>query len=420
LKITQNSYISSALKLLSGTVSGQIILLITTPILTQLFTPDDFGVLTLFSSVIGTIWVLGTLSLDIAITLENDDKKVDSVGRAAILFSLSLGTLVLIISLLFKVDIIAKSGLEKIQPYLLLLPVGFVLICYYYILNGWLIRLNQYGSVSLAKVGQQGGMAIAQLVLGYFYPKAVMLLFGYIFGYLLGSIVQLISLVKLKVSVINFSYTNLHLRIRDHQKLIKYTTPARLANLGSSTMPPILIAYFFGLDYAGFFAISQRVVGAPINMITASISQVFLGESRKMMMESPAKVLQTCKKIVLYLIGLSFIPFCILLWKGPVIAGLVLGNDYSYVGEVAKYLTIMYFFRLISTPFSMTLNMTNNHSVQFYWDIIRLITIVSVIYLSRNQDFLFVVFSFACVQAAFYLFHYVLSIQSIKKATVNE
>jgi hypothetical protein len=40
--------------------------------------------------------------------------------------------------------------------------------------------------------------------------------------------------------------------------------------------------------------------------------------------------------------------------------------------------------------------------------------------LSRNQDFLFVVSSFACVQAAFYLFHYVLSIQSIKKATVNE
>ncbi len=58
----------------SGTVIAQIIGIITTPIISRLYTPSDFGVLGLFTATLSILALAGGFRYELAIPLPEDDK----------------------------------------------------------------------------------------------------------------------------------------------------------------------------------------------------------------------------------------------------------------------------------------------------------------------------------------------------------
>ena len=72
--------------ILAGSVAGQAVVILSYPLLTRLYQTNEFGLLTVFTSMVILVSVLSTAALDGAIPLPTDDRHAAAVAWAAPMF----------------------------------------------------------------------------------------------------------------------------------------------------------------------------------------------------------------------------------------------------------------------------------------------------------------------------------------------
>jgi len=117
-----SNFITNVLKLVSGSVTAQILGILLIPIITRIYNPDDFGIFQLFISISGILVIVSTFSYQLAIMLpktEEDAANITSVCVVLVtLISILTGVVVLFIP--EDINIFNTPGISKYLP---LLPV---------------------------------------------------------------------------------------------------------------------------------------------------------------------------------------------------------------------------------------------------------------------------------------------------------
>ena len=72
----------------TGTAFGQIIVLAASPLLTRLYTPEDFGILGVFSALLGILGIAVCLRYELAIPLAEDDCDVVNLLALSLIVTL--------------------------------------------------------------------------------------------------------------------------------------------------------------------------------------------------------------------------------------------------------------------------------------------------------------------------------------------
>src|SRR5690625_747247 len=98
------------IKLMTGATMAQAIPVAISPILTRLYTPEDFGVLALFVAIITIFGSIANARYELAIVLPK--KEEDSINLVAlcILIALSLSLILLFVIILFHSEILHLLG----------------------------------------------------------------------------------------------------------------------------------------------------------------------------------------------------------------------------------------------------------------------------------------------------------------------
>ena len=97
--LKKNEFIINLTPLFLGTSSAQVILLFTSPILTRIFSPENFGVFVIDQSILSILLVIASMRYELSIMLPKKDS--DSLS----LFFLSF-FIVLILSLFLLMSLI--------------------------------------------------------------------------------------------------------------------------------------------------------------------------------------------------------------------------------------------------------------------------------------------------------------------------
>ncbi|RBW69793.1 hypothetical protein DS031_09685 [Bacillus taeanensis] len=140
LKIRQylekKSFAKNVMVLMSGSSLAQIILLISSPLLTRLYTPAEFGILAIYLSILSILLTVCSLQYEMTITLphENEDSANLVVLSFLILFFSS--SIFGIGLLLFKNELSILFSTKDLGNYLYLLPISLLGIGGFQILNG--------------------------------------------------------------------------------------------------------------------------------------------------------------------------------------------------------------------------------------------------------------------------------------------
>ena len=96
-----SNFITNVLKLVSGSVTSQILSILLVPIITRIYSPDDFGISQLFISISGILVIFSTFSYQFAIMLpktEEDSANVVSLCVVLVtIISLLTGIMVILI-----------------------------------------------------------------------------------------------------------------------------------------------------------------------------------------------------------------------------------------------------------------------------------------------------------------------------------
>lgn len=354
------------LALLSGgTALGQGLLVVGSPLLTRLYSPADFGVLAIFSSLSAILGMVMALRYEFAIPLCDDDAEAaDMVGLSAvvtILLTLLLAVAVWGLAPWFALVVDAPS----LEPLLWLLP-PVMLICGLTLpLNFWSVRQGTFRINSASQLAQSGGQVGSQLALGAAGLGSPGLICGYCLGYLsrLGCLMWVLPRHD-RALLLQPRPAGMLRLARLHWRYPVFTTASSLLNSAAQLLPTIILAALYGPVTAGLFGLGQRVVGLPVRVIATSASQVFLAELPRC---GAPEAYHLFVRTSLYFLILGLVGMTPLMLAGPEIFAFVFGEAWHEAGRIMQILAPLYLARFVVMPVSQALNVFRRQHLHLIW-----------------------------------------------------
>ena len=184
--LPKNRFVRGVAVLVSGTVGAQALMVLAAPLLTRLYTPQDFGLLAVFVGLLSIVAVTASLRYELAIPLPSDERE------AAALLVLSLSS-VLVVAALSAIPVFfyrnAIAGLlntPALADYLDLVPLGTLFVGAFNVLNVWAIRVKAFTPLAKTKFSQS--VAAVGIQVGGASLGPVALLLGQVAGQAAGSL----------------------------------------------------------------------------------------------------------------------------------------------------------------------------------------------------------------------------------------
>lgn len=344
--------------LAGGTAGGQLVALLVAPILTRLYTPEDFGVLAVYVGVVSLFSVVASLKYELSIPLpENEDDAV-----ALTLLSLII---VVLISLLVGICVLISGGplseflgIPSLEKYLWLVPIGIFLAGVFQVFNYRAVRDKEFSVLAKAKIAQQ--LSIATIQVFTFKLGGV----GLLLGHATGQGVGIQTLYKRIISKDSWRLTSLR-RIKSvairYRNFPLYSTWGGLLNTAGSQVPPILFASVFGAATAGMYALAHRVIALPMGVLGQAVSQVFLANAAIDHRSGQLSRLVISAQRMLVNIILPPVAFLILFGSKAFL--LVFGSNWGQSGEVASWLALWMLVSFSTSPLSSIFTVIERQSL---------------------------------------------------------
>lgn len=363
--IKNNGFIRSASVLVGGTASAQIMMMLALPLLTRLYSPDDFSILAVYTAIISIISVGACLRLDIAIPLPESDEEAINLLAVALICAAALSGVTAAFILTFPTAISQALNQPNIEPYLWLVPIGIFITSSYNALQFWATRKKAFHIVAKTRISQALGSICTQLSLGWIGITPL----GLILGQIANSGTGLISLIRLVVqdgkNILNkITYKTLVAHFIKYNHYPKYSTPEALMNSAGIQVPIILIASAAVGQEAGFLMLAMRVMQAPMGLIGGAIGQVYLSRASEELRNG------TLSKFTIGTIsGLLKLGAGPLLFAGlvaPNAFSLAFGDEWRRAGELVSWMTPWLFMQLLASPISMVMHVCHKQRTMLF------------------------------------------------------
>lgn len=375
--IPQSAYARNVLTLMTGTSLAQAIPVAISPILTRLYSPEEFGLFALYMAVAMIVSVLVTGRYELAILLPRKEPDALHIAALAIIISVAVSAALLVIVFFFAHAIATQLGNVALAPWLYWLPASTLLLGVYQSLNYWSNRKAQYKRLAICRTVQSASAALAQLGVGNAGGGASGLVGGQIAGQVLstGVIARLVwredhGLIR------TLRVPRMLALARKYINFPKYLIVAHGFNTASGQVPVLLLGALFNTATAGFFSLTQRVMAAPMSLVANALGDVFRQEA------SQAYIHQgNCKAIYqvtfkrLFLI--SIVPFVAFFFLAPGLFAWVFGEKWRVAGEYAQILTPMAFLQFITSPLSSMFMIAEKQSLDLMWQIFLFLLVVA-------------------------------------------
>ncbi len=287
-KFTHGSFARNVLIMFTGTALGQLTSLLLSPALTRIYSPEMFGIVGFFTSLLGILGVVASLRYDMALPIAKS--KEDAANLLAVcFFTLFFVTSVLYGCLLFTPDNSVSYALGSLYPYRHLLPVGFLCIGAYQIMVGYATQREAFAVLAKTKIYQGVTGPVSQIGLGLMGAGAWGLIIGFILGHSAGFFSMLSRLVLKPRDVLpNISRKGmLAIAKRFSNFPLISTWSSMISVLGTNTMMSLVVPIIYSNTVAGFIFLTERIIGRPLLLISTSILQVYLGEAAKTQTSDP-------------------------------------------------------------------------------------------------------------------------------------
>ncbi|MEM2097711.1 MAG: oligosaccharide flippase family protein [Methanothrix sp.] len=414
--LPKDSFLRSVTILTGGTALGQIIVIIASPILTRIYTPEDFGLMGVYLSILNILSTIASLRYEFAIPLPEREEDASNLFALCLVITIFTSLLVFFGTLFFADQIVSWANTPLLRSYLWLLPVGVALVGTYQVINYWAVRKKAFYWIAQTKIKQGLGSAVVQIAMGLMNLGATGLIVGQILGQALG-IEHFYKLIN-KNDAISMRKVNLK-GIREvavrYQNFPKYSSLSGLLNSFGSQLMPLFLAAFYGPAVAGWFVISNRVVQLPLMYIGSSISQVYFSRTVEALHTNPYELeklfFDTTRRLlpgaagVLILCGLS-----------PWIFPIFFGASWADAGKYALLLVFYSVPAFIITPLS-NLNTFGFNQWMLVWDALRVAAVVGSLSLSKFLGWnpSSAVLLFSIVMGISYILLYILNVWAIRR-----
>lgn len=383
VKSGKNDFLRNVLTLMTGTTLAQAIPIAAMPLLTRLYTPEDFGVLALYMSLAGMISVIITARYEVAVMLPERDEDAASLMALSVCIAGAISLVLLLIVYFFNEGIQTLLNSKAIGSWLYLLPITVFVTGVWQALNYWNNRAKKFKRLAVSRVMQGGGMTVGQFALSSLSAGGLVL--GYLVGQASGLWVFLTRTWREDRRVLSqVTPASMFENAGRYSKFPKYSTVGALLDNTAVQMPILMLSKFYDTHVVGVFSLTFRALNLPMSLIAASFSQVLFQRFVALQRESPERLAPFVVKLFFGLLALMT-PIVGFVWLfGPELFGLVFGETWRQAGDYAKVLIFAVAIRFAVSPLSTVLAMDHNIKIGTLWQMIYFITVTSTLYVFRD------------------------------------
>jgi len=381
----KSELLRSTTVLISGTVFAQLISILLQPVIRRIFSPEDFGVYTVYLSIIGIILVLSSLKYDDAIVLPRSDKESINLVGLSIGISFILNLIVFILFLLLGRRIIAVLNLPNAfhVELLYIVPAGAFLFSIYQSLNAWLIRKKKYYAVSVNKLVRRGSEGVSQIGFSLFKTAN-----GLIYSDIIGQFANVgTSVIQARKSGLNFrilSWHKIKYVFKKYSEFPRYNLIPSFMSTCSYLLPPVFINRFFSAESAGFFDLSKLLLSIPLAFIASSVSNVILQRISEKFNKKESFITEI-KPVFLIVLMISVAEVLIIIFLGEPLFRIIFGNEWITSGVISKILVWSFAFNFVISSFTSVFIAMRKIKTYSVWQSLYFLAILSLLFFRSVQ-----------------------------------
>ncbi|MCL6274275.1 oligosaccharide flippase family protein [Muricauda sp. 2012CJ35-5] len=366
-KLVKSEFSKNVSTQILGTGIAQALPFLATPILTRIYSEEDFALYTSFFAIasIFAVAVGGKYHLAIVLPKNNDDAKKVFVLSVY----LSIVHAILTAAILPLVSNFFPENLEDVLKYV---PIYILFFGTWSAYINMSIRYKRFKNNALAKVVQALGYILTAIGIGI----SKSLEFGLVIAKISGTIISWIFLKSKTDSKFNwFAVKDLKGTAKSYIDYPKFGIWPSLLNTITLQALVLILTKYYSQEDLGFYGLTFMALSAPLTLIGASFKDVFYQKTASMITEGRIKALQLFFRksaAALFILG---IPICLILYFfGESLFGFVFGAKWERSGEFASILAFSFTVKLVVSPLSSIFNVTNKLKTAAKWQVLYFVS----------------------------------------------
>lgn len=380
-KILKKADAKSIAILSSGVMIAQIISVILQPIATRLYTPADYGVLSLIISISTMFVPFATFQYHMSIVNAEDDKEVNTLCKLNLIITIITSIILTIGFLLIK---FLNLNLYKTTGNWIYMGVIF----YFFqglinIVDSYNNRNNEYKLMASVSMRRSLVSGIMKIIFGFFNIGILGLIISQIFSIIAGIKIQSKAILIRKREIYYSSIEEMKRVAIKYKHQPFFSLPGIFVVQFSYSILPTIINPFFGTTEGGFFSLSMTMLGIPLSLISDNVARVFFKNAAKENKEK-GNFKSTFLNTSAVLILLSILGFGVLWFVSEPLFALVFGQRWLRSGTFVKLLIPMYAARFIVTGLMHGFIITDKQLLKVILQSFFMIEVIIINYLTQK------------------------------------
>ncbi|HIH7692852.1 TPA: type 8 capsular polysaccharide synthesis protein Cap8K [Staphylococcus aureus] len=378
-----NKFIGDSFLMILSSGIAQVILIITTPIITRLYSPTEFGEFTIFSNIAMILIPIINARYDLLIVNTKNDRSANILSQISFLISL------LILLILIPIFAISACLYPNCILDFIFIIIMLFLVSLTNIFTNYLNKERKYKVLSLINVFRAGSMALLQIIFGLLALGSLGLIIGFSLSYIAG-ITLGYKTFKKHFNIVRDKEETKALFLENKNQLV-YSTPSILLNSLSFSVVVFFIGILYTNTEVGIYGMAIRVLGIPVTIISLGLSKIFMQQANDYYIEH-GNFRNLLLKFSSILVIVSIILYVPLYLFSEELVNILLGHSWVDAITVIKIVIPLFVIRLIVSTVSLSVIVLQKQQLELILQALFLIGTTATFVISKMLNLTFLNF----------------------------
>ena len=322
------------------------------PILSRLYTPEEFGLVAIYLGILSVINSLSTGTYEQAIMLPKKSNSAYNLFGLVISWVVIFSLMTLTIAFFAGEPLTLLSGNPDLRPWLYWLPLSVLFYGVFKATTFFANRFKLYNKIALSTISQNFTLNGTRLVIGWFPGQLNGLVVGQIAGQGIAAFYMIARLRRqLLQTLSSITVKRMLVEGKKYSAYPKYNMIQGVMSNLSSSLPVLLFSWGFSPHVAGLYGFAYMFVFKPVNLFSQSLQQVFQQRIIEQFNQGES-VYKPIKQTVIGFALAGILPFLALGILATPVFEFVFSEDYGSSGFYVSLLTPWLFMVFITSHLS--------------------------------------------------------------------
>lgn len=416
-RIKKNDFVRSVSVLVSGSIIARLIAVFTLPIVSRLYTPENFGengVILATAAIIGSI---GSFGLNSAVMIPKSDKESDIVFKVAFITSTT------IYIILFFLAFVFSQSYQLTQT-----SLPYLVTCLFIFLLAFSTQLSGLLNTYINRKGMNKVLfynsiisALATLIVTIPLGLLKVGVLGLVSASLVSGIICSLQMIyhanpfNQKVTRKDFMFV-----FKKYKDFVFYQYPSNFIGTFARQFPTRFLSTNYGNEKLGTYNMNERIFGIPMQLLATPITTVYFRTASKLQ-DQTTNLARMTFSLITNIMLVSIIPIVMLALWGEDLFSFVLGSQWANAGKLASVLVVQYVFNFCSNSISYCRVALNRQKLNLWIDILRLVIVVFSLYIGIYiyKDLFTVIVLYSISMTLYYIIDMAFNFFTLKRYIVK-